>query len=224
VEKAQRLAQLGKLVADIAHEVNSPLMVISGRAQLALMNGTLDQELRRNLETITGQAQRASDIIQRLLKFSRPAKGIAADTALSPLVEETVLLVEHQFSLSQVTIHRDYAPGLPQVTVDGKQMQEVFLNILNNARDAMPGGGSIEISTRRDRGAVVVEFRDSGYGIPPEVMARLFEPFYTTKEKGTGLGLAVSYGIVQAQGGDFKLSSAPGSGTAAIITLPAKEA
>jgi PAS domain S-box-containing protein len=220
VEKTQRLAQLGELVADMAHEVNNPLMIISGNAQISLMEEIKNDEVKNNLKIIFEECTRAKDIIQRLLKFSRPTKGERKEVDISKAIESVVGIIEHQFKLVNVEIKRNYTPNLPFVFVDDKQMQEVFMNLLNNARDAMPQGGVIEISASAERGFMRVDFKDTGCGMTEEVMKRLFEPFFTTKEKGTGLGLSVCYGIMKSHNGKLWFESEPDKGTTAAIFLP----
>ena len=222
IEEAQRLAQLGKLVADMAHEVNNPLMVISGRAQLSLMEDIQNEEIKNNFNIIIKECQRAKGIIQRLLKFSRPSKGDITDIDINANLDEVISLLEHQFSLSNVQILKDYGQNIPVVKADSKQLQEVFMNVFNNARDAMPQGGVIEVKTYYAGEYVNVEFKDSGSGMDKKTLSKVFDPFFTTKEKGTGLGLAVCYSIIKKQGGDMKFESTVGKGTTAIIKLSPK--
>jgi len=223
VEEAQRLSQLGKLVADMAHEVNNPLMIISGNAQLSLME-EVSQELKSNLNIIFEESKRAKDIIQRLLKFSRPSKGEIKEININNCVEAVVGLIDHQFGLANVRIKRSYCSGLPAISGDEKQLQEVFMNLLNNAREAMPEGGEITITTSRERDLAKIDFKDTGCGMTEEVKSKIFVPFFTTKEKGTGLGISVCYGIIKSHGGELSFESAPGKGTIARVLLPlAKE-
>lgn len=220
IERKERLAQLGKLVADMAHEVNNPLMVVSGRAQLSLMEKIKSKELKKNLMIITSESLRARDIIQRLLRFSRPSKEESKEVNINNSIDTVVALIEHQFNLSGVQIRKHYASGLPNITIDEQQMQEVFMNLMNNAKDAMPEGGAIEIITSCEKDYLKIDFKDTGYGMPEQVMKRILEPFFTTKEKGTGLGLAVCYGIIKAHGGELKFESKVGRGTTVSIFLP----
>jgi len=141
LEKKERLAQLGKLVADMAHEVNNPLMIISGRAQLSLMEDINNKEVKDNLSIIMGECQRAKDIIQRLLKFSRSGKHQISPIDINKSVDTIASIVEHQFSLAGIEIRRHYTDALPPVMGDEHQLQEVYMNLLTNARDAMPQGG-----------------------------------------------------------------------------------
>ena len=221
IEKSQRLAQLGKLAADVAHEVNNPLMVISGRAQIALMEKIENLELRRNLDIVVDECQRAKGIVQRLLKFSRPTRREAKELDINKTLEEVIAIIAHQFKLSNVEIEKKFSEHLPAVMVDEKQIQEVIMNLLINAQDAMPQGGLVRITTGHCEGRVVIECADSGQGMSQEALANLFEPFFTTKEKGTGLGLSVCYGILKAYNGTLAFKSSLGEGTTAIVSLPA---
>ncbi len=222
MEKSQRLAQLGKLVADMAHEVNNPLMVISGRAQLSLMEEIQNEEIKNNLNIIIKECQRAKDIIQRLLKFSRPSKGEFREININHSLEEVISLVEHQFSLANISIIREFEANLPLIRGDEKQLQEVFMNLFNNARDVMPEGGHIKIKTSLVPEGIKIEIKDSGYGMDKEMLEKAFDPFFTTKEKGTGLGLAVCYSIIKHHKGEMWFESILGEGTTAVIILPIK--
>jgi len=224
LEKNARLAQLGELVADMAHEVNNPLMIISGNAELSLMEEIQNEKVKDHLKIVVEECQAAKDIIQRLLKFSRPSKGVVKVININNMIEAVTNIIAHQFNLDNIEIKRNYADDLPFISVDVQQVQEIFMNLLNNAKDAMPEGGVIEITTILEKGFVRIDFKDTGCGMTEEVMKRIFEPFFTTKEKGTGLGLSVCYGIVKAHNGELKFESAPRKGTTAIILLPLKEA
>jgi len=223
VEKMQRLVQLGKLVANIAHEVNNPLMIISGRAQFSLMEEVESEEIKKNLQIIFEQTQRAKDIIQRSLRFSKPTKGELKQVDINRSIEEVTGIIEHQFKLGGVKIKRNYAQNLPFVSIDEKQIQEVFMNILTNAYDAISGEGIIEITISCEKDFLRIDFKDTGKGMSKEIIDKIFDPFFTTKEKGTGLGLSVCYGIIKAHNGELKFQSLPGQGTTATILLPIKE-
>jgi two-component system NtrC family sensor kinase len=216
-----KLASLGRLVSDMAHEVNNPLMVISGRAQLGLMEGTTPQEIRENFGIIVDQCARAKEIIERLLVFSRTNKGAVKAVSLNDVVEFVAKLLEYQYSIHNVKIIREYDTQLPAVSVDEKQMHEVFMNIIKNSAEAMPHGGTVTIKTKWQRENVMVEIADTGIGIPASLLNEIFDPFFTTKEHGTGLGLAVCYGIVKSHGGDMVYKSTEGKGTTATVIIPA---
>jgi len=220
MEKSQRLSQLGKLAASMAHEVNNPLMIISGRAQLSMMEDIKNDAVKNNLALIFQECLRAKDITQRLLKFSQPSRGMMKPIDLNKSLEDIVVIIEHQFSLDNITIKKNYAADLPLVRGDEKQLQEVFINLLNNAHEAMDANGTIELRTGVEDEFVRMDFKDTGVGMPVEVVSKLFEPFFSTKEMGTGLGISVSYSIIKAHGGQMKFESAPGKGTTVTLLLP----
>jgi len=220
MEKSQRLSQLGKLAASMAHEVNNPLMIISGRAQLSMMEDIKNDAVKNNLALIFQECLRAKDITQRLLKFSQPSRGMMKPIDLNKSLEDIVVIIEHQFSLDNITIKKNYAADLPLVRGDEKQLQEVFINLLNNAHEAMDANGTIELRPGVEDEFVRMDFKDTGVGMPVEVVSKLFEPFFSTKEMGTGLGISVSYSIIKAHGGQMKFESAPGKGTTVTLLLP----
>jgi len=159
-------------------------------------------------------------IIQRLLRFSRPSKGDVKEIDINRSIETIVVMLENQFKLENIEIKRDYHKDLPLLVLDEQQMQEVFMNLINNAKEAISGSGTIAITTSLQGDFVRIDFKDNGSGISEEVRQKLFEPFFTTKEKGTGLGLAVCFGIVKAHHGELRLESELNKGTTAIVLLP----
>lgn len=220
LEKEQQLAQLGRLVADMAHEVNNPLMIISGRAQLSLMEEIKQEGVRKNFNIIIEECQRANGIIQRLLHFSRPSTGERKPLNINNCIDSVVNIVEHQFGLANITIKRNFLENPPLVLGDEHQLQEIFMNLLTNAKDAMPESGTITIITLRKDNFIKIDFQDTGRGMPQETLKKIFQPFFTTKEKGTGLGLAVCYGIIKAHNGEITIESEVGKGTTVTILLP----
>lgn len=220
IGESSRLVQLGRLVSAMAHEVNNPLMIISGNAQLSLMEGTKEEEIKNNLKIIMEECLRAKNIIQRLLKFSRPSKGETKEVDINKSIEAVVGIVEHQFKLVNVEIKRNYPENLPLISIDEQQMQELFMNLINNAVEAMPDGGAITITTSLEGDFLRIDFKDSGSGMTEEVKKKVFEPFFTTKEKGTGLGLSVCYGIIKAHNGEIKFESELNKGTTVSVLLP----
>ena len=221
-ERVQRLKLLGELAAGVAHEVNNPLMVIMGRSQLALMeqNG-LSQNTKKDLEVIVEECKKAREIIKRMLRFARPGGGGYSEINVNKTLEEIVEIVRNQFKLDNVEIEMIFASDLPLVMADEKQMHEVLMNLLNNAKHAVGGAGVIEVSTVLAGDLVRIDVKDNGCGMDAYTLSRIFEPFYTTHRKGTGLGVPISSGIVKEHGGDLVYESNPGKGTTASILLPA---
>ena len=221
---SEKLASLGRLVSEIAHEVNNPLMIISGNAQLSLMEKSLSEELNNNLKIIVQECQRAKDVIRRVLRFARSNKGEVKEVDINQSIEMVVGLLEKQFMLTNnVEIKRQYMEKGLYINIDEQQIQEMFMNLLNNAKEAMPRGGVITITTSLENKMLRIDLKDTGEGMSEETMGKIMEPFFTTKETGTGIGLAVCYGIVKAHGGDLRFESELGKGTAATIWLPLGE-
>ncbi|MBI4240567.1 MAG: PAS domain-containing protein, partial [Candidatus Rokubacteria bacterium] len=205
--QAEKLAALGTLSAGLAHELNNPIGIITSRAELMLMDAEtrkLPTEVREDLHVLHRNAQRVARIAQGLLSFARHSPGQRQPVDLNRVVEETLLLVEKQMTKEGIQVSVSLDRTLPPLLGDANALQQVVLNLLTNSREAMPGGGSIRIETgpapgRPDRIRLLVA--DTGTGISPEDLPRIFDPFYTTKTEGTGLGLSVSYGIVREHQG-----------------------
>ena len=221
--QSEKLASLGRLVADMAHEVNNPLMIITGRAQLAQMQKSGNDNIENSLRIIVDQCERAKCIIHRLLLFSQPSRGESKATNLNEVVDLVVQLLEHQYMLANISFVKNYGKDLPIINVDEKQIHEVLMNLLKNSGEAMPDGGTIEVKTFVEKENYIVNIIDSGIGIKKENIGKIFDPFFSTKESGTGLGLSVCYGIIKAHGGELSYSSEPGQGTIVSISLPINE-
>ncbi|MCC6671775.1 MAG: HAMP domain-containing protein [Planctomycetes bacterium] len=224
VIRAEKLSSLGILAAGVAHELNSPLTGILTFATLLLQDTPKDSRQREDLQLIVNETNRCAAIIRQLLEFSRDSGPQKRSHDLAQVLERTVALVERQAKFHNVKIAVTVAPDLPSVSCDGSEMEQVFLNLLINAAEAMPEGGSIAVRAVTAPGPrVLVEFADTGVGIPPENLGRIFDPFFTTKPvgKGTGLGLSVSHGIVRRHGGTIAVQSTVGKGTTFTIELPA---
>ena len=210
--QAQKMESLGKLAGGVAHEINTPLGIILGYAQL-LQEDVPEGQLRDDLRIIERQAKVCRKIVADLLGFSRQHESRMGELDLSASVREVVSLVRHTFSLGKVAIELDLDDTLPTVTADREKLGQVWMNLLNNARDAMPGGGAIRVRTRRAKpeGWLAVSVADCGTGISPEHLGKVFDPFFSTKGvgAGTGLGLSVSFGIVQNHGGTIEVESPP---------------
>ena len=220
VEESQRLAQLGRLLSDMAHEVNNPLMIISGRSELALLDGACDDKLQDTLNIILDQCFVAKDIIQRLLKYSRIGKVEKTKVDLQGILDLIVKILNHHFKMSNVMLENNIKEGLPPVLANEKQLQEVFMNIMRNSADAMPDGGVITVNARKDKDLLKIVIEDTGEGMSKKVLDRIFEPFFTTKQKGTGLGMAVCHTIIQEHGGKLVYESEVGVGTTVTVILP----
>jgi PAS domain S-box-containing protein len=221
--QTEKLTSLGLLAAGVAHEVNTPLAVISNYIQILakqLPSGDPRQQL---IEKVVKQTFRASEIVNNLLNFSRTGAAEFTEVNLNAVVEETLSLVAHPFRTAQVQVTRNLQQELPPVLGSNNKLQQVFLNLFMNARDAMPSGGMVEIRTASHNGSVEIEITDTGLGIPNENLHRIFDPFFTTKSsgRGTGLGLSVSYGIIKEHAGKVDVRSTQGKGTSFRLEFPA---
>jgi two-component system, NtrC family, sensor kinase len=221
--QADKLSSIGLLAAGVAHEVNTPLAVISTYAQMLAKQMAEDAPQKTLiLDKIAKQTFRASEIVNSLLNFSRTSSTSFGDVSLNKVIQETLALLEHQLQKSGVQIKTELDAALPAIHGNTGKLQQVFLNLFLNARDAMSGGGTLEVRTWRDGGAVKVDVADSGHGIAPEHLRRIYDPFFTTKgaHKGTGLGLSVTYGIIQEHGGSIEVTNRPNGGARFRLELP----
>ena len=226
---AQKLAGLGTLAGGVAHEINSPLQVITGVSQSLLTRanqGPVESErLIRNLDMVHRNGWRCAEIVRALLTYSRPSVQQHEAQDLNALIHDSLLLIEHQLkSWSNVVVNTELAPDLPELCCDQNQITQVLINLLTNARDAMPEGGFITIRSGYDVESqrLYLQVKDTGSGIPESIRARIFDPFFTTKPvgKGTGLGLSVVSGIVRSHGGEITIDSAPNQGTTFNLFFP----
>jgi signal transduction histidine kinase len=220
--QADKLSSIGLLAAGVAHEVNTPLAVISTYAQLLAKQVSGDDTKSKMLEKIAKQTFRASEIVNSLLNFSRTSPAQFDDVDLNQVLTDTVSLVGHQLERAKVAVRLNLEPGLPPIKGNTGKLQQVFLNLVLNARDAMDGGGDLTITTSSTDDAASVEVSDTGQGISAEHLSRIYDPFFTTKmaRKGTGLGLSVTYGIVREHGGSIEVQSEPGAGTLFHLEFP----
>jgi two-component system NtrC family sensor kinase len=227
--QSEKLAALGQLVAGVAHEMNNPLGIMSSRIELTLADAEgqhLPAQLLEDLRVLHRNTLRVARVAQALRSFARQSGGEQRPVSLNRVVEETLLLAGKPMSTDNIQIATALDPELPMLLGDANALQQVLLNLLTNSREAMTTGGQVRIETgpapeRPGRLRLVVT--DTGPGIAPADLPHIFEPFYTTKPAGTGLGLAVSYGIVQDHHGTIEAQSAPGRGTAFVLTFPALE-
>ncbi|MBZ5726707.1 MAG: PAS domain S-box protein [Acidobacteriia bacterium] len=220
--QADKLSSIGLLAAGVAHEVNTPLAVISTYAQMLAKQVAEDSQKSMILDKIAKQTFRASEIVNSLLNFSRTSTTTFGDVNLNRVVQETLSLLEHQLQKSGVQVKTEFEASLPPIHGNTGKLQQVFLNLFLNARDAMSSGGALEVRSWSDATGVKVEVCDTGHGIAPEHLHRIYDPFFTTKaaRKGTGLGLSVTYGIIQEHGGSIDVSNRPGGGARFRLELP----
>ncbi len=221
--QTEKLTSLGLLAAGVAHEVNTPLAVISNYIQMLAKQMPEGDPRQGLIDKIVKQTFRASEIVNNLLNFSRTGSAEPANVDLNQVVEETLSLVAHPLKTSHIQVVKQLGDPLPAVRGSANKLQQVFLNLFLNARDAMPSGGLLEIRTGAHNGSVEVEIADTGAGIPRELINRIFDPFFTTKanSRGTGLGLSVSYGIIKEHAGKIDVRSTPGKGTSFHVEFPA---
>jgi PAS domain S-box-containing protein len=224
---SSRLASIGELAAGIAHQINNPLTGVLGFSQRLLRKST-DQETNQDLKRIYTEAERAAKVVQNLLTFARRRQPQKQDSDINEILESALELRAYELTTSNIEVVTDLAPGLPELMLDFQQIQEVFLNIILNAEQAMTeanGGGKLTIKTKERKGYIRTTFTDNGPGIPAKNLEKIFDPFFSTKgEKGgTGLGLSVCHGIISEHGGRIYARSKPGEGATFFIELPVPE-
>jgi len=219
---SEKMASIGLLAAGVAHEVNTPLTGISSFTQMLLESARPDDPSTHVLEKIERQTFRAAKIVNGLLNLARPAQVDSGPCDINAVINDVLSLLEHQFRNGSIQVRKELASTAPVVQGIEHKLQQVFLNLFLNSRDAMPSGGWLTIVTREDRGGAVVEVGDTGSGIPADMLSRIYDPFFTTKAigKGTGLGLSIAYGIVQEHRGTIACDSQVGQGTRFTIRLP----
>jgi two-component system NtrC family sensor kinase len=227
LSQADKLSSIGLLAAGVAHEVNTPLAVISSYAQMLSKQLQGDPQKGALMEKITRQTFRASEIVNNLLNFSRTSGTEFADVDVNRIIQDTMALLEHQFKTTKIRVQDELSGHLPPINGNAGRLQQVFLNLFLNARDAMPEGGTLRVTTSNgDNVSVVVS--DTGSGIAQEHIRRIYDPFFTTKaspqqaqqSRGTGLGLSVTYGIIQEHAGKIRVESRPGEGTTFYLDFP----
>lgn len=222
--QAEKMAAVGRLTASLAHEINNPLQAVQNSLHLASHPGLDGQQRARFLEMAQNEVNRLIQIVHRMLDFYRPSSTMRKLDVNQP-VEDALIIAGKRLQQSHIKVEARLTPDLPGVRGTANQLTQVFLNLVINAIEAMPDGGTLWVGTayHAQVGQVVVAFRDSGLGIPAEIRDHLFEPFHTSKSTGTGLGLAISYGIIERHSGTIEVESPPGGGTTFIIRLPEYE-
>jgi two-component system NtrC family sensor kinase len=223
ITQSEKLASIGRLASGIAHEINNPLTSVMTFAHLLREKENLDKQDTEDLDLIIHETKRAADIVQGLLDFARERPAVKEPLSINDVVERTVRLIRNQKLFREITIEEELGGGLPPVNGDANRLQQVVLNLCLNAREAMTDRGTIHIETRAESGRVILEIRDTGHGIKAEDLEQIFEPFFSTKPvgQGTGLGLSVSYGIVDQHDGRIEVESEEGVGTRFTVLLPA---
>jgi PAS domain S-box-containing protein len=226
LSQADKLSSIGLLAAGVAHEVNTPLAVISSYTQMLAKQLQGDPQKSGLLEKITRQTFRASEIVNNLLNFSRTSGTEFADVDINKVITDTLALLEHQFKTAKIHVHSDLTAGISPIQGNQGRLQQVFLNLFLNAKDAMPRGGKLTVATTNGE-MVSVRVSDTGTGIAPEHIQRIYDPFFTTKtapkegqSRGTGLGLSVTYGIIQEHAGKIRVESHAGAGTTFALEFP----
>jgi len=220
--QAEKMAAIGRLAASLAHEVNNPLQAIHNSLHLTLHEGLEEERQREYLGMAQGEVERLITIVQRMLDFYRPSCGGVEPADVNQIVEKVLSLIQKRLEHGDIEVHAELTDDLPAVPIVSDQISQVVLNLLINAVEAMPTGGRIWLKTELSSEGenVLVRLRDSGPGMSAEQVNRLFEPFYTTKPGGTGLGMAISYGIIERHGGAIDVLSDPGQGTTFVVALP----
>ena len=226
--QSEKMAAFGQLGAGIAHEVKNPLAGILGLTQLCLLEAEQETTQFKNLSLIEKETKRCKTIIDNLLKFSRQEKVAFDMIDVNRVALDTIAIISHQLGINQIKLLQELTPELPPVYGNANQIQQVLLNLMINAQQALGGmPGTIKLATSRlDMKTIKIQVTDDGPGIPEDVQSKIFEPFFTTKPvgQGTGLGLSVSYGIVKTHKGNIDIQSEPGKGTMFTILLPTAEA
>jgi signal transduction histidine kinase len=223
--RTEKLAAMGTLSAGVAHEINNPLAAISSLIQMMQSKNGQDEKTSENLKLIQTQIQRITQVTKDMMDFARVRPAAKSSVTVNDLIEKSLRLASFDKSFQKLQIKKNLAENLPQVFADGDQLEQVFLNLLLNARDAMPTGGELFIESSQFENDLRIEISDSGIGIKAENIKKIFDPFFTTKPtgKGTGLGLAVCYGIITAHNGKIEVSNNESGGTRFVISLPINE-
>jgi len=222
VVQTERLSALGKMAAGIAHEINNPLGGILLFSTSVRKEIKKDGPVKKCLDIIIRETIRCRDIIQNLLEFAREKQPQKAPTGINSVLERSLGLLENLFLVNRIKLHRNLQPKLPDCFVDENQIEQVFLNLLLNAVEAIGQNGLITVRTRfnPDFNCIVTEVEDTGCGIPHEILPKIFDPYFSTKPLGSGLGLSMTYGIIKSHGGELKAFSSQGEGTRFIVELP----
>ena len=219
---SEKLAAMGRLTSQIAHELNNPIYGIMNTLELLKTEIPPESKRRRILELSLSETQRLAEMLRNMLSFSKPEEEVRRPVNLNELLGGSLLMFDKQMQEANVKLKTYFDEKMPQVMASTNQMRQVMLNMFKNAKEAMPKGGTLTVGTVKEKNKAVIHIRDSGVGIPEESRNKIFEAFFTTKQKvkGVGLGLSVCYGIIKNHGGEIKVESERGKGTHFTITLP----
>jgi two-component system NtrC family sensor kinase len=222
--QSEKLAAMGRLTSQIAHELNNPLYGIMNTLELLKTEIPADNKRRKILDMALSEIIRLSDLLRKMLSFSKPDQEERHPVDINPVLDEILLLHEKQLKENDINIAATYAKELGLINASKNQLRQVFLNMVANARDAMPNGGTLSVTTSGDNDNVLIEITDTGTGIREEHLDKIFDSFFTTKGevKGVGLGLSVCYGFIEDHGGNIEVKSQVGEGTTFTITLPVR--
>jgi two-component system NtrC family sensor kinase len=220
--QSEKLAAMGRLTSQIAHELNNPIYGIMNTLELLKTEIPPESKRRRILELALSETQRLSEMLRNMLSFSKPEEEKRRPIKMNELVEGILLVMEKQMKEANIKVETSFDDGIPEVMASTNQMRQVMLNIIKNAKEAMPKGGTLTVRTSREDNKVLIHIQDTGIGIPEEIRDKIYEAFFTTKSKvkGVGLGLSVCYGIIKDHGGEIKVESEEEKGTTFTISLP----
>ena len=220
--QSEKLAAMGRLTSQIAHELNNPIYGIMNTLELLKTEISPESKRRRILDLSLSEIQRLSEMLRNMLSFSKPEEEKRRPIKIDELIEGILLMMEKQMRESNIQVETSFDPDIPEIMASTNQMRQVMLNLIKNAKEAMPKGGNLFIRTGKEDNRVLIHIQDTGMGIPEEIRDKIFEAFFTTKQKvkGVGLGLSVCYGIIKDHGGEIKVESEEGKGTTFVISLP----
>ena len=221
MKRAERLSAIGQLSAGLAHEIRNPLASISGAAAILAHSGDLDAKNARCLDIITSECQRLNGLLTNFLNFARPRPPRLQQVEIEPVLDNVLALASHGIRGKAVYCEKDFAADLPPVECDPEQLEQVLLNLMINAIEASPDGGTVTLAAAPEDGRISISVVDRGHGVAPAHIDRLFDPFFTTKENGTGLGLPVAHQIVRQMGGSLLARANPDRGMSFSVVLPA---
>lgn len=223
VARSERLAAVGELAASIAHEVRNPLAGIQGALEVLRKGMAADPSRREVMDEVMAQVVRLETLVRDLLTFAQPRPLSRQTVNLNDLVDRVVRFLQESLDRSGIRVRRDSQTPLPGISADPQQLEQVFLNLIENAVQAMEAGGTLSVDTRESGDSLQVAFTDTGKGIPAGDLQRIFHPFFTTKHRGSGLGLSIVQKIVEAHDGSVRVESEPGRGTRVTVLLPRRE-